>query len=392
MPLERKKSVDTVGIPDLPSTETVPESAVWNNLRNGPSKVCILGSGNWGSAIAKVIGRNTQKYFFFKDEVDMWVFEEKINGKNLTEIINETHINVKYLPDIVLPSNIHAEPDLLKAVRGAKIIVFVMPHQFVPNVCARIASVADPSAVAISLCKGFDAENGDFRLISEMIRDTLNIDVSVLSGANVARDVAREQFAEATIGYKHVDSAQLLQQLFDTPWFRVNAVPDVVGVELCGALKNVVALGAGFVDGLDLGTNTKSAILRIGIVEMRKFAVEFFSGIVEETFWDSCGFADLVTTCFGGRNRKCAERYARTGQPWDQIEKELLNGQKLQGTHAAVDVYAFLTKRRRADDYPLFTTIYKIVTGELQVIDIVNTFKSNIPRAIQKTGTPIARL
>ena len=125
-------------------------------------------------------------------------------------------------------------------------------------------------------------------------------------------------------------NGEVWQKLFDCPTFRIGTIDDVAGTELCGALKNVVALGAGFCDGLGMGGNTKAAIIRIGLKETAKFAKTFFSGVKDDTFMESCGLADLVTTCFGGRNRKCAEAFAKGEGTWDEIEKALLNGQKLQ--------------------------------------------------------------
>merc|ERR1712060_617359 len=120
-------------------------------------------------------------------------------------------------------------------------------------------------------------------------------------------------FAEATIGCTETEDRLKWCKLFNTPDFAVTAVPDVAGAELCGALKNVVALGAGFSDGLGYGGNTKAAVIRIGLKEMQKFCTVFYGdrGIKNDTFLESCGVADLVTTCFGGRNRKCAEIYAK---------------------------------------------------------------------------------
>merc|ERR1719237_1120045 len=128
----------------------------------------------------------------------------------------------------------------------------------------------------------------------------------------------------------HLPMHRLLVELFNCQDFRVRAVDDIAGVELCGALKNIVALGAGFCDGLDYGGNTKAAIIRIGLEEMTCFIRHFHPGVKDSTFLESCGVADLITTCFGGRNRKCAEAFVKGkgAKTWQDIEKELLGGQK----------------------------------------------------------------
>ena len=116
-------------------------------------KVCLIGSGNWGSAIAKIVGRNVLKYPEFDNQVNMWTFEEIINGERLTEIINTTHENVKYLPNILLPKNIVAVPELLKTCIGATLLIFVVPHQFVRGICEQLNGKLHPNAKAISLIK-----------------------------------------------------------------------------------------------------------------------------------------------------------------------------------------------------------------------------------------------
>merc|ERR1719183_1100078 len=147
---------------------------------------------------------------------------------------------------------------------------------------------------------------------------------------------------------------------------------DVAGAELCGALKNVVALGAGFSDGLGFGGNTKAAVIRIGLKEMQRFCEVFYGDrkIKNETFLESCGVADLITTCFGGRNRKCADIFAKnvkagTPKDWATIETEELNGQKLQGTGTAKDVMTALKGKFGGEaeaqkEFPLMVQIYKI--------------------------------
>jgi len=203
-------------------------------------------------------------------------------------------------------------------------------------------------------------------------------------GANVANEVAKGDFAEATLGASSVEDGLKWCKLFNTTDFAVTAVPDVAGAELCGALKNVVALGAGFCDGLGFGGNTKAAIIRIGLMEMQRFCQEFYGdrNIQKETFLESCGVADLVTTCFGGRNRKCAAIYADNvvkgcKKEWSVIEAEELNGQKLQGTGTCEDVWTAMTTKKCEAKFPLFSQIYKIAFegAEPKSIIEVNTVK-----------------
>merc|ERR1711943_108587 len=132
-------------------------------------------------------------------------------------------------------------------------------------------------------------------------------------------------------------------KLFDMKTFSVNTVDEVASVELCGALKNVVALAAGFTDGIGMGSNTKAAVVRIGLKEMQTFITHFYPKTKTEVFAESCGVADLITTCFGGRNRKCAEAFAKSvcaGSPktWQELEAALLGGQKLQGVLTSHEV------------------------------------------------------
>ena len=326
--------------------------------------MAIIGSGNWGSAIAKIIGRNLLMKEGFDPEVRMWVFEEEVEvggeTRKLTEVINGDHENVKYLPGIKFTENVIADPDVTTAVKDATMLVFVMPHQFLARTCPKITGMA-PGCRAVSLIKGIEFEEEGPLLISKMIKDEMGgMDVSVLMGANVANEVAQDEFCESTVGYSDEANGAAFVRLFDCPTFRVGSINDVAGTELCGALKNVVALGAGFCDGLGLGGNTKAAIIRIGLAETAKFAKMFFDGIKDETFMESCGLADLVTTCFGGRNRKCAEAFAKGEGDWEKIEADLLNGQKLQGTITAKDVSTVLKAKGLEAEFPLFTRINAI--------------------------------
>jgi glycerol-3-phosphate dehydrogenase (NAD+) len=343
-----------------------------------PKKICIVGSGNWGSAIAKIVGSNAQRLDHLDTEVTMYVYEEMIDGKKLTSIINETHENVKYLPGHKLPSNVVAVPDVVDAAKDADVLIFVVPHQFIRTLCATLLGKIKPNSVALSLIKGFDrAKGGGIDLISHIITRHLKIPCSVLMGANLAGEVADEKFCETTIGCKDITVGPLLRDIIQTDYFRVVVVDDEDTVEICGALKNIVACGAGFVDGLGLGDNTKAAVIRLGLMEMVKFVDVFYPGGKLATFFESCGVADLITTCYGGRNRKVSEAFVRTGKTIKELEDEMLNGQKLQGPYTAEEVNTMLKSKQMEEQFPLFTTIYKICEGQLPPAEFINCIKNH---------------
>ena len=330
-------------------------------MTESPLKVCIVGSGNWGSAIAKIIGNNVMKLQKFASTVKMWVFEEMVNGRKLIDIINNDHENVKYLPGHKLPDNVIAVPNLSEVVWDADLLVFVIPHQFINSICEEISGKVPKGALGISLIKGIDEGPQGLKLISDIIREKMDIDVSVLMGANTANEVAAEKFCETTIGSKVMEHGLLFKELLQTPNFRIKVVAEADAVELCGALKNIVAVGAGFCDGLHCGDNTKAAVIRLGLMEMIAFARIFCKGHVSKaTFLESCGVADLITTCYAGRNRKVAEAFAATGKTVEELEKEMLNGQKLQGPQTSAEVYGILKPKGLLDKFPLFTAVYQI--------------------------------
>lgn len=329
-------------------------------------KVAVIGSGSWGTALARLAAENAHEKDGFDETVNMWVREREIPGKGLlTDLINETHENSRYLPHIDLPENLIAVPNLKDVVKDATLIIFCVPHQFLGPVIEELSEpgVLTKGARALSAIKGIevDVEKIDIYTYPSIIESKLGLPCSALGGANIALEVANKEFCETTIGCPSPSDAALWHAVFDTAMFRVHCVEDVAGVSLSGALKNVVAMAAGFVDGMGMGGNTKAAILRIGLLEMSSFTLEFFPSSSPETFsHHSAGVADLITTSFGGRNRKCAEAFIKTGKTFPELEKDLLNGQKLQGTITAEEIFKFLEGRGRLDGYPLFEKVYRI--------------------------------
>lgn len=382
-------SIESTSSVDSP-TSVIEESQTLFEPMN--EKVCIVGSGNWGSAISIPVGMNCQRLPFCDSDVNMWVFDEDVQTneggatRKLSEVINERHENVKYLPGIKLPPNIVAVPDIREACRNATLLIFVLPHQFLPPLLESVRNVVHPTCRGVSLIKGmdFDVTSKTPVLITHQIEKAMRRSKSLrkfmcgaLMGANVADEVAKGQVCESTLACNYGKGSELNERtrlIFDSPTLIVQRVKDVAGTEVCGALKNIIALGAGFVDGIDhLGGNTKAALLRVGLLEMVEFCKHFFPGVSDTTFLQSCGLADLITTCYGGRNRKCAEAFTRERiadkkkwqkedceSLWNKVEMELLNGQKLQGTLTCKEVYTILLSRKLLDSFPLMNTIYKI--------------------------------
>jgi len=427
------------------SSRIVPNKHRFFTKKSHKEKVAVIGSGNWGSVVARIIGQNVLKRNdVFEEEVKMWVHEEHLSAshheikatfhgidksgdgltvkglerlaqevgidlqapevvrllgtnhygkidcsalldwwkkneqtgttRKLTQIINRLNENVKYLQGVKLSSNIIAEPNLEKTVQGASLLVFVTPHQFTAGVCGQLRGKISENARAISLTKGMEIDEEGFQLMSGLIKKELKIDCSVLMGANIANEIAMERFSEATIGYSIKENGEIFRLLFDAPYLQIRTVDDVPGPEMYGTLKNIVAVGVGFVDGLNLGNNAKAAIIRIGLQEMIKLSKLCFPSVKESTILESCGIADLITTCFGGRNRKVGEAFvlAKGKKTFLELEKELLGGQKLQGVLTSDEVQRLLKKLGKVNEFPLFTTINRIINGQLDPIQIVD--------------------
>jgi len=343
-------------------------------------KATIIGSGNWGTAVAKLMAENAaEKTSLFEPEVNMWVFEEKVDGRNLTEIINEKHENVKYLPGIKLPANLKANPDLRDAVKDADVVVINIPHQFLGNIAKQLKGIDFSKKHGISCLKGLNVSPSGPELLSDVITRELGLHCGVLSGANIASEVAKEKWCETTVAFpahpEHVKGdpdALLMRELFERPYFHVQTSDDTAGVSIGGALKNVVAIGAGIVEGAGWGDNAKAGIMRHGIVEMVKFGKKFFPSFRPETIcYESAGVADLITTCSAGRNVRVARESIRQNKPISVIEKELLNGQSAQGVITAYEVHELLEEQKMKSEFPLLEAIYDVIENKLPVEDLV---------------------
>lgn len=285
----------------------------------------ILGGGSWGTAIANVLGNKNY-------ELDFYMRDEKVATQ-----INEKKVNEKYLPDITLSGNINATTDLEKACADKKYLVFAVPTNAARPVANEIKNFIDPGTVIINLAKGIE-ENTHLR-VSEIIGEVLPENPFVaLSGPSHAEEVARNVPTAVVAASKDIEVAQTVQDLFLTDMFRVYTNTDLVGVEIGGALKNIIALAAGMNDGLKYGDNTKAMLMTRGTYEMSKLGIKL--GANPHTFNGLTGIGDLIVTCTSmhSRNRRCGLYIGEGMKVEDAIKKVGMVVEGIKTTKSAYEL------------------------------------------------------
>lgn len=258
-------------------------------------KVSIIGTGSWGTALAKVLSENGH-------EVTMW-------GRKQTTVddINEQHMNASYLPGISLPANIQATSSLAESILDAHVILLVIPTNAIRAVAIRINELLKAQSasrpIIVHASKGLEMTS-ELR-ISQVIEQAMDRDhyeaLVVLSGPSHAEGVARRDVTTLTAASYSLEAAKVVQQAFMNAYFRVYTNSDVIGVELGGALKNIIAVGAGIIDGLDYGDNAKAALITRGLAEISRLGVAM--GADPLTFIGLSGVGDLIVTCTSSHSR-----------------------------------------------------------------------------------------
>lgn len=349
-------------------------------------RVCMIGSGNMGTTMAKLVAENIANIPDFESEVRMYTFDEEAEFQgekiSIVEVINKHHENTKYLPGIKLPSAVVAISDVVKTVEGCDYLILCTPHQFLGKLMKQMIGKFNSNATAISLIKSVSIMNGQVDLFSDFISETLQIPCGALMGANIAHDIAMGEFCESTIAFDDEEIAHRWSPLFHQKHFRIKVINDVVLQQLCGTFKNIYSLGAGFVDGIGMGHSTSAAIIRIGMHETYKFAKEYFPkrNIKIETMLESCGVADFMASATGARNHRIGVEFAKTGKDITVIEDEILNGQRTEGHLAAKEICQILKKKNELSKFPLLTTVYMIVTKQVPCSAIVEYDDSHLEK------------
>jgi len=275
-------------------------------------RIAVLGGGNWGTTLALHLLGNGH-------EVRLWEFFPE-----LAEAMTKDRENKKYLPGVPLPAALKVSADLGEVVNGARILLFVVPSHLLRELLWGLKEIPFPADLAVSAIKGLEAES--LERMSEAIEEELpplKGKVVALSGPSLAWEVARGVPTAVVAASADEEKAKTAQKVFFSPRFRVYTSSDLIGVELGGALKNIIAIAAGISDGLGFGDNARGALLTRGLAEMTRLGVAL--GAKPETFSGLSGMGDLITTCSSrlSRNHQVGMAIAQ-GKKLDEILKEMV--------------------------------------------------------------------
>lgn len=253
-------------------------------------KIGVIGAGSWGTALAILLNANG-------NEVTLWSHREEEAAKL------RASRELSKLPGIRIPEEIAVTSDLRTAVQGARVLVLVVPSRCVRETAVKLAPYVEPGTVIVTASKGIEEET--LYTMTDIVEETVPQSVSaVLSGPSHAEEVAKLLPTTCVIGAHTEETARFLQKLFISPKFRVYISADMLGIELGGALKNVIALAAGIADGMGYGDNAKAALITRGMVEIGRLGIRMGGRL--ETFSGLTGIGDLIVTCASmhSRNRR----------------------------------------------------------------------------------------
>lgn len=254
-------------------------------------KIGVLGAGSWGTAISILLAGNNH-------DVTLWsIIEDEV------KMLNEKREQVEKLPNVKLPDNIVVTGNIEQTCKEKDLIVFAVPSPFVRNTAKSAAAFIKEGQVVVNIAKGI--EDHTLYTLSNILNEELNnSDIAVLSGPSHAEEVSRQIPTSCVVGAKTKETATFIQDIFMNNYFRMYTSPDIIGIELGGALKNVIALAAGIVDGLGYGDNTKAALMTRGMAEISRLGIAMGGNL--QTFSGLSGVGDLIVTCTSkhSRNRK----------------------------------------------------------------------------------------
>ena len=318
-----------------------------------PTPVAVLGAGSFGTCLAVQAAQD--------HDVTIWA-----RDPDMADAIERDRHNPNYLQDIELPASIHATADLAEALEGRELVICAIPSHGLRDVMSRAGKVMDPEAILVSTVKGIEVETG--MLMHQVLMDVLEPEfhprIAVLSGPSFAREVAEHKPTAVTLACRNEAYAISVQTALSCPWFRCYTHDDVIGVEVGGALKNVIAIAVGMCDGLGLGLNARAGLMTRGLREISRLGEAL--GANPLTFLGLSGMGDLLLTCTGdlSRNRTVGVQLGQ-GRTLDEIISSM--SQVAEGVRTTHAVHELATKLDV--DMPIATGVRSVLTGEATVAE-----------------------
>ncbi|MGL4821138.1 MAG: NAD(P)H-dependent glycerol-3-phosphate dehydrogenase [Bacilli bacterium] len=325
------------------------------------ANVLVVGAGSWGTALSLVLHDNGHT-------VRIWG-----NNKAQLDEINTQHTNAKYLPELKLPESIVGVADLNEALEGIDTILIVVPSAVMRPVARTLGEHLKHPVTIVHASKGIELES--FKRMSEIIEEEipahLRRDVVVLSGPSHAEEVAMRQPTTVSAASKSIEASQSVQTMFSNQYFRVYTTPDMIGVEIGGALKNIIAIASGMTDGLGFGDNARAALITRGLAEIKRLGVQLGANPI--TFAGLAGVGDLIVTCTSkhSRNWRCGYALAQ-GKPLQTVLDEM--GMVVEGVHtihAAHDL-----AKKQGVELPITFALYRVLFEGMSPKDGVSLLMS----------------
>jgi glycerol-3-phosphate dehydrogenase (NAD(P)+) len=325
-------------------------------------KITIIGDGGWGTTLA--IHLNKKGF-----QISLWgAFKDYVH------ILKKERENIKFLPGIKIPKDIEITHSFDVATKGANIIILAVPSQYLRNVLLELKKDIDSkNYIFLSVIKGLETKTT--KRMSEVIYEILGkVRLAVLSGPTIAKEVVQEVPTAAVVSSSSKSIAEKIQDIIMSDYFRIYTNYDMVGVELGGALKNIIAIACGISDGMGCGANTKAALLTRGLAEITRLGVSL--GADKETFWGLSGMGDLVTTCISpfSRNRFVGEQIGRGRKPKEILEKMNMVAEGVKTCECAYNL-----AREKGIEVPIteqvYMVLYKNKNPKTAVIDLMRRRK-----------------
>jgi glycerol-3-phosphate dehydrogenase (NAD(P)+) len=316
-------------------------------------KISVLGAGGWGTTLAVLLHHNGH-------EVAIWEYK-----RSYARTLNRTRDNKIYLPGIKIPKEISITHSLDDCCAGAHMIVLAVPAQFIRSVLHSIRKFDFSDTTFVSVAKGIEKETllTASQIIKDVVHGISTSQIGVISGPSHAEEVSRKIPTAVVAASRDTYTARLIQSTFITSYFRVYSSTDLLGVELGGALKNVIAIGAGIIDGAKFGDNTKAAIMTRGIAEISRLGIAL--GARPETFSGLSGMGDLIVTCMSkhSRNRYVGEQIGRGKKLKDILKKMQMVA---EGVETCRSVHQL--SHHHKIETPIASAVYRILFEELDPV------------------------